>query len=572
MRWAGYLLIGTFSLYAQSAPSADGVAFFEKNIRPLLAANCYACHSSKLGSPMSGLLLDSKAGMLRGGKSGVAAIVPGKPDDSLLIAAVRGLNKDLHMPPGKPLEQPQIDALVEWVRMGAPDPRTETPQAVSAQPYDWEKARQHWAFRPIQDPRPPHVTASEWNRSPIDAFIKTRLNEHKLTPQPRASKLALIRRATYDLTGLPPTPEEVDAFAKDTSPDAFAKVVDRLLASHQYGEKWGRHWLDVVRYADTAGDNADFPVPAMYRYRNWVIAAFNRDMPYDQFLRDQIAGDLIAARDGLLEKNKEEWQQKIVATGYLANARRFGSRVAEFHLTIDDTIDNLGKGMLGLSVSCARCHDHKFDPVPTADYYALYGIFKSTAYAHPGTEIYPHTYGFTALNPDDAATLKDFEAQLSGLDNRIEDMKAGRIKFATPEEKHKAEQENQAALRRVSAQYPYLQKAYAVSDGTPVNAKIMVRGEPQTLGPEVARGFLTVLGGETAAGRKGQRASGAGRLDRRREEPADGTSDCESGVGLAFRTGDCRDAGRFRRARRAAFSSRAAGLPCQPFSGRRLVD
>jgi hypothetical protein len=198
-------------------------------------------------------------------------------------------------------------------------------------------------------------------------------------------------------------------------------VVDRLLASPQYGERWGRHWLDVVRYADTSGDNSDFPVPSMFRYRNWVIAAFNRDLPYDQFLRDQIAGDIVAERDDLVHKNKEEWQQKIIATGYLANSRRFGSRIQEFHLTIDDSIDNLGKGVLGLTVGCARCHDHKFDPVPTTDYYAIYGIFKSTAYPHAGTEIYPHTYGFAAMNPDQAADLKRYETDLSGLDNRVED-------------------------------------------------------------------------------------------------------------------------------------------------------
>ena len=459
---------------------------------------------------MAGLLLDSKAGMLRGGKSGAPAIVPGKPEESLLIAAVRGVNKDLRMPPGKTLEQHDIDALVEWVKMGAPDPRTEAVAAAPTAPaYDFEKAKQHWSFRPVRDPAPPPVTPPEWNRTAIDAFVKAKLDEKKLTPQPRASKLTLIRRATFDLTGLPPTTEDLDAFLKETSPQAFEKVVDRLLASQQYGEKWGRHWLDVVRYADTAGDNADFPVPSLYRYRNWVIAAFNRDMPYDQFLRDQLAGDIEASRDHLADTNKEEWQQKNIATGYLANSRRFGSRVAEFHLTIDDTIDNLGKGILGISIGCARCHDHKFDPIPTADYYAIYGIFKSTAYPHPGTEIYPHTYGFEPLNPTDAEKLKDFEQKLSGLDNRIEDMKAGRVKFPSDAEKRKAEQENQANVRALSGQYPYLAKIYGVSEGKSVNARIMVRGEPQTLGPEVPRGFLTVLGGEKLPSGE----TGSGRLE-----------------------------------------------------------
>ena len=504
----GGLLLVSFSLSGQTP---DGVAFFEKNIRPLLASRCYGCHSSKLDKPMSGLLLDSRAGMLRGGKSGAAVIVPGKPEQSLLIAAVRRINKDLQMPPGGPLEQYEIDNLVEWIKMGAPDPRNETLQQATLPPpsYDWEKAREHWSFRPIQDPRPPHAAAAEWNKSPIDQFIKTKLDEKKLVPQPRASKLGLIRRVTYDLIGLPPTPGEIDAFLKDTSPAAFEKVVDRLLASQQYGERWGRHWLDVVRYADTAGDNADFPVPAMYRYRNWVIAAFNRDLPYDQFVREQIAGDILAAKDNLVSKDKEAWQQDVIATGYLANARRFGSRAAEMHLTFDDTIDNLGKGLLGLSIGCARCHDHKFDPIPTTDYYALYGILKSTNFAHPGTEIYPHTYGFVALNPAEQSGLKSFEKDLSGLDNRIEDMKANRIKFATDDEKRKAEQENQATLRRLSSRYPYFQKAYAVTEGTPANARVFIKGEPRMLGPEVPRGFLTILGGQ----RLPPEEKGSGRLE-----------------------------------------------------------
>jgi hypothetical protein len=499
-------------LLAQTVPvpSPEGVAYFETNIRPLLASNCYTCHSAKLPRPLGGLLLDSRAGMLRGGKSGVPAIVPGKPEESLLLGAVLGSNKDLRMPPGKTLQPDEIEHLAIWIKMGAPDPRTEAaPPVAPSAVYDWERAKQHWAFRPVQDPAPPRVASPEWNRSPIDAFIKAKLDEKGLAPQPRAGNLALIRRATYDLTGLPPTPAEIDAFVKDTSPKAFEKVVDRLLATPQYGERWGRHWLDVMRYADTSGDNSDFPVPSMFRYRNWVIAAFNKDEPYDQFLREQLAGDVLAAQDDLVTKNKEDWQQKIIATGYLANSRRFGSRIQEFHLTIDDTIDNLGKAILGLTVACARCHDHKFDPIPTADYYALYGIFKSTNYPHAGTEIYPHTYGFAALDPRQAAELKRYETQLSGLDNRIEDIKANRIKFPNDEEKRKAEAENQDSLRRLSARYPYFQKAYAAAEGKPVNARIMVRGEPATLGPEVPRGFLTILGGQKVPDDE----KGSGRLE-----------------------------------------------------------
>jgi hypothetical protein len=515
-RVAGLFLLGALAVaqthsVAPVTTNPDGIAFFEKNIRPLLAEHCYGCHSTKVKPPMSGLLLDSQAGMLRGGKTGIPVIVAGKPEESLLIAAVRRVNKDLQMPPGKALKAFEIDNLVEWIKMGAPDPRTESaPVAALPTPtYDWDKARRHWAFRPVRDSKPPQVAAGEWRQSPVDEFIKTKLDAKGLVPQPRASKLALIRRVTYDLTGLPPSPGEVDAFLKDTSPRAFEKIVDRLLASQQYGERWGRHWLDVVRYADTAGDNADFPVPAMYRYRNWVIAAFNKDEPYDQFVREQIAGDILASKDDLVSRNKEKWQQEIIATGYLANSRRFGSSVGEFHLTIDDTIDNLGRGILGLSIGCARCHDHKFDPIPNADYYALYGIFQSTNYPHPGTEIFPHTHGFVALKPELVSTLKQFEDDLSGIDHRLHDIQDGKEKFANDAEKKAAEKETKDKLSKLVPLYPYFDKAYAMTEGTPVNAHVFIKGEPATLGPDVPRGFLKILGGQEVPAEE----PGSGRLE-----------------------------------------------------------
>jgi hypothetical protein len=225
----------------------------------------------------------------------------------------------------------------------------------------------------------------------------------------------MIRRATFDLTGLPPTPEEVDSFLNDTSAKAFEKVIDRLLASPHYGERWGRHWLDIVRFADTAGCNSDFPVPAAYKYRNYVIKSFNEDKPYDRFIREQIAGDLLPA------KTESEKYENVIATGYLAMSRRFGSRTKEFNLTIDDTIDNLSKSFLGLSVSCARCHNHKFDPIPTKDYYALYGIFNSSRYAFPGAEIYPHPADMVALASGEAAEkFYKWQKELAALDDRKE--------------------------------------------------------------------------------------------------------------------------------------------------------
>ena len=245
----------------------------------------------------------------------------------------------------------------------------------------------------------------------------------------------------------------------------------------------------------------------MSRYRNWAIAAFNNDKPYDQFLREQIAGDILATKDGLVSGNQEAWRQEIIATGYLANSRRFGSSIGEFHLTIDDTIDNLGRGILGLSIGCARCHNHKYDPIPSTDYYGLYGIFKSTNYPHPGTETFPHTYGFVALHPEQESALKEYERELSALDKRIHETNDGVVKFASEEEKKKAQKENKERLRELSDRYPYFEKAYAVTEGTPVNAHVFIKGEPKTKGPEAPRGFLTILGGqkvptdETGSGR-----------------------------------------------------------------------
>jgi hypothetical protein len=430
---------GTFLLTSQrqaqtaqqvQEPSREGLEFFEKKIRPALAENCYACHSEKSKKPQGGLLLDSIEGMLKGGASGQPAIVPGDPEKSLLIKAIRHTDAKLQMPMGGKLPDQLIRDFEAWVKMGAPAPRGSAAAAASNYPaYNFDEARKFWSFQPVKDYRPPKVKYQAWIKSPIDRFILAKLEEKGLRPAGDANKRALIRRATFDLTGLPPTPEEVEAFLKDTSPNAYEKVVDRLLGSQAYGEKWGRHWLDVVRYADTAGDNSDYPVFAAYRYRNYVIESFNKDKPYDQFIREQIAGDIEVAgsqatSDAEVEKSRQE---KIIATGYLAISRRFGSRNKEMNLTIDDTIDNLGKTFLGLSVSCARCHDHKFDPIPQRDYYALYGVFNSIRYSFPGAEIYPHPAEMVALvRGKEAENFYKRQQELSEIDDAIERLKGER--------------------------------------------------------------------------------------------------------------------------------------------------
>jgi len=529
-RVAALTILGFFLLAArQSAniaqqtdePSREGIEFFEKKIRPILEENCYVCHSSKTNKPQGGLRLDSREAMLKGGASGKPAVVPGEPDKSLLMEAIRYTDAKLKMPPFEKLPDEQIKDFETWIKMGAPFPKKEPSSApVTWESYNFDEARKFWSFQPIKDPSPPQVKNERWVKTPVDRFILARLEEKGLKPVREADKRTLIRRATFDLTGLPPTPEEIDAFLQDKSEIAFEKVIDRLLASPHYGERWGRHWLDVVRYADTSGCNSDFPVPSAYKYRNYVIKSFNDDKPYDQFVREQIAGDLLPG------KTDAEKYERIIATGYLAISRRFGSRNNEFHLTIEDTIDNLGKAFLGLSVSCARCHDHKFDPIPIKDYYALYGIFSSTRYAFPGTEIYRHTKDFVPLAQGAQANrLIRWQTELAELDDRLENLnvekaslerKAKLAKTAAEKDGKAAKEETASAkppartldqvkaeLAEVKAriaelenQLPNVEKAYAVSEGKSGNAKIHRKGDPRSLGEEVPRGFLQVLGGQ----------------------------------------------------------------------------
>ena len=271
----------------------------------------------------------------------------------------------------------------------------------------------HWAFRPVQDPQLPAVKDPAWPRTTIDRFILAKLEAQGRQPATVAGERALIRRATFDLTGLPPTPEEIEAFLADASPGAFARVVERLLNSPHYGEHWGRHWLDVVRYADTAGDTADYPVPTAWRYRNYVIDAFNADKPYDEFIREQIAGDILA-RQG----PRERYAERVTATGYLAISRRFGFDSENYHhLTIQDTIDTLGQSVMGLSLGCARCHNHKYDPVSASEYYGLYGIFESTRYAFPGSEQKQKFRALTPLLPPEESSpqWRTFEERFAAL-------------------------------------------------------------------------------------------------------------------------------------------------------------
>jgi hypothetical protein len=354
-----------------SAAGAEDLdpAQFESRVRPVLFQACFRCHGD--GKVSGELRVDSRAALLKGGESG-PAVVPGAPEQSLLVRAIRRADDVSAMPPDEALKPADIEAIVAWIKAGAPWPE--------ASPV-FERTR-HWAFEPLAKGGPPATRDLTNERNGIDAFVQAKREAAGVEPAPPADRRTLIRRATFDLTGLPPTPEEVAAFENDPSPEAFAAVVERLLQSPHYGEQMGRHWLDVVRYADTAGENTDHPLPHAWRYRNWVIQAFNSDKPFDEFIREQIAGDLIGK-----EGPPEKYADCVVATGYLAIARRFGHDIdKDMHLTYEDVIDNLGKSVLGLSIGCARCHDHKYDPLTARDYYGLYGIFESTKFAFPGCE------------------------------------------------------------------------------------------------------------------------------------------------------------------------------------------
>ena len=356
--------------------TADQARFFESKIRPVLMTKCVACHSSKAEKLKGGLLVDTREGLRKGGDTG-PAIVPGDPDGSLLITAIRYKDEDLKMPPKAKLPDEVVADFERWVTMGAPDPRGASPAAKaagSARAPDAAKARQFWAFQPPKASPPPVVKNTSWPRTDVDRFLLAALEAKGLAPVADADRHALIRRASFDLVGLPPSAEEVEAFAADTSPDAFAKVVDRLLSSNRFGERWGRHWLDVARFAESSG-KANMIYSNAWRYRDWVISAFNADTPYDQFVRRQIAGDLLPARD---DRQRAE---NAIATGFLA----IGSKThntqnrTQFRVDLaDEQIEVTGQAFLGLTIACARCHDHKFDPISQRDYYALSGVFQST--------------------------------------------------------------------------------------------------------------------------------------------------------------------------------------------------
>jgi cytochrome c553 len=399
------------------------LSFFEAKIRPVLIENCYKCHSASAEKIKGNFVLDTREGIRKGGDLG-PAVVPGNIDESLLIMAVRYQDDDLKMPPKNKLSDEAIADLERWVAMGAPDPRDGKTPAV-AKGIDIEARRTFWAFQPPRATAPPAVNDEAWPRSDIDRFLLARLEAKGIKPVADADRYTLIRRVYFDLIGLPPTPEEVEAFVADESPAALETVVDRLLARPQFGERWGRHWLDVARYAESSGKQVNYNYPNAWRYRDYVFNAFNADKPFDGFIKEQVAGDLLPACD------PHQRATQIVATGFLAVGPKphVERSSVQFQLDMaDEQIDVTTQAFLGLTVACARCHDHKFDPIPSRDYYAMAGIFNSSQTCYGTLRIVQNQ------NPSRLIRLPADSGQPAGLEKLTD---AGRKRLETQIEEYR---------------------------------------------------------------------------------------------------------------------------------------
>lgn len=521
-------IVGVFAaagLHAAEKPAtAEGLDFFEKKIRPVLADKCYKCHAANSEKIRGGLVLDTREGIRTGGNTG-HAVVPGELGASLLIKAIRYQDQHLAMPPeksGGKLSDAIIADLEAWVKMGAPDPR-DGKSAVATKRIDLEKGREFWAFQLPKRAPAPAVADKSWPRGDIDQHILAALEARGLKPVGDADKATLLRRVYFDLIGMPPSPDELHAFLQDNDPKAFERIVDKLLASPQYGERWGRHWLDVSRYAESSGKESNIAYPHAWRYRDWVIRAFNADKPYDRFLKEQLAGDLMPAQ------NDTQRAERLIATGFLAiGPKSHNTRSSkQFQLDVaDEQIDAVTQGMLGLTVACARCHDHKFDPVPQADYYALAGIFLSTETCF-GTPRYVLNINPTPLltlpaNADVPETAPITRSQLDALDRSLKQARQRRDDIL----KARARGERTPRITGIDIQIALLEKQLSNYDkqgkplrlamgaqdrSSPRDTRLLQRGEldkPQNLIP---RGFLQVLSKQYAG--KPMIRKGSGRAE-----------------------------------------------------------
>ena len=490
-------------------PTAEQVTFFEKKIRPVLSSQCYSCHSATAEKLKGGLLLDTRSGLRAGGDSG-ANIVPGSPDKSLLIKALRHTDDDLKMPPKQKLSASVVTDFEEWVKMGAPDPRGETAgggKTANERAIDIEKGRQFWAFQQPKKVAPPDVKDEAWAKTDVDRFLLAALEAKGLKPVADADPRTLVRRLYLDLTGLPPMPKEVEAFVAEyqssikNPQSAIEGAVDRLLASPHFGERWGRHWLDVARFAESTGKAVNYTYPHAWRYRDYVIASFNADKPYDEFIREQLAGDLLPASDPKVVA------ERLVATGFLALGQRVlieRDRVQFEMDQADEQIDTVTQAFLGITAACARCHDHKYDPIPQKDYYALAGIFRSTE------TCYGTIRQFQARRPADLLELPKHgapaalpmltPAERTTLVGQRDELQKQISRLSQSDEVRRLQLESR--MIAIDARLNLYEK-----DGTPkplamgvrekqrtVDSTVFIRGEADMPGELVPRGLLQVVG------------------------------------------------------------------------------
>lgn len=482
------------------------IEHFEKKVRPVLAEHCFSCHGSDPKKIKGGLIVTSRAKMLTGGDSG-PAIDPGHPDKSLLIQTL-GYDGELKMPPKGKLKDHEIEAITYWVKGGAawPDaPDYKPTPAATSGPLFSKEQKEFWAFMPVQDVAPPHVKKKKWVQTPIDAFILARLEGQKLSPAPPATKRDLIRRVTFDLTGLPPTPQEVEGFVGDESPSAFAKIVDRLLATPAYGERWGRHWLDVARYAESNGLDENTAFANAWRYRDYVIRAFNSDKPFDEFVREQIAGDLLPP-----SSDKQVQSDRLTALGYLAIGPKLLAEPDKQKMLLDiadEQLDTIGRGLMGLTLGCARCHDHKFDPLPQRDYYSLLAIFTSTRTMR-GLETVAMAFERPMPTIPDEVTHRfvELEKRLDAvlrLNKRVKDAarkESDRDRRKFVEKQSKILEYLADMIRKAT---PKLDTMLSVEEGSanaygtqPRNLFVQVRGNYLTPGEEAPAIFPRIIAGE----------------------------------------------------------------------------
>ena len=514
---AGLLALFSSPLIASGQPAARdpaGVQFFEQKIRPVLVQHCYSCHSTASKKARGGLRVDTRAGLLTGGDSG-PALVAGKPEASLILKALR--HDEVAMPPKEKLPDAVVNDFDRWIKMGAPDPRDGS-TAPARTGIDVEAGRAFWAFQPPRRHAAPAVRDSAWSSGDVDRFLLAGLEAKGLRPARDVDRPTLLRRLTIDLTGLPATPEQIDAFAADRSPDAIERVVDRLLASPAFGERWGRHWLDLARYADSNGKDENFTYHEAWRYRDLVIQAFNACKPLDQFLREQIAGDLLPAAD---QRQREE---QLTATGFLVVGPKMLFDRDKFKQkmdVVDEQIDTLGRALLGMTLGCARCHDHKFDAIPTTDYYALAGILASTR-TLDGTKLgNPLISGWMlrGLGPDgeraraaQVAHQQKLEAATDAVRKSESDLRVQEAAKAPHDRLDSLRQRiaelkaEETKLKATAPPAPALVMAVREEDA-PADMRVNIRGNPGVLGDSVPRGFLRAASKSSStipAGRSGR--------------------------------------------------------------------